>query len=205
MVREGPEEKMEVRKMKKIFKSLLVGALIFSTTNMMGTSALAEESEYSSVVKQIEKKCDDRGYEYAYKDVYGNKGKELIISYHENGGSGSTIKIFTLKNNKPCEIAKFGLYGFDKLSAYEKSKSMIVYSRGHGGETYSYYRLSNGKYVFTASKSRQSVNGGGVKNGKYGYNASQYKTITKKKFDNLTKNFTRGKLRVFRGSEFKMK
>ena len=128
-----------------------------------------------------------------YADVTGDGVVEALLECHPQGyGSGRTFRIYKYSGGKVKKILSMDEYGLSYLYYYKKSKSIILYGSGHGGEWYSYYTMKKGKYKFLAERSREALAGGGMKNGSWYYYKGS-KELTKSKFKKLTGNVKKGK------------
>ncbi len=136
------------------------------------------KERYVAKVRSIAKNNTRNGsYHTAYyriADVYGNSTKELLVGTHEESGSGSTIRIYTFVGNKITLLHKFGVYGDVEYRFYKKTRALILYSGGHGGEVYKYFKLgigSNGKSTSkeVAYKGRRSEYYGNAYTGPWNY------------------------------------
>ena len=128
-----------------------------------------------------------------YADVTGDGIVEALLECHPEGyGSGRTFGIYQYSGGKVKKILYTEEYGLSHLYYYKKSKSLILYGSGHGGEWYSYFTMKNGKYKYLAERARTSVNGGGMENGPWNY-YSKTKDLTKSGFNRLIKNVKKGK------------
>lgn len=136
--------------------------------------------------------------QYKYADITGDGVHEAIIDYHpKNGGSGHYFCIYTYKNGKAKQLLKYGQYGLTKLSVYKKTKTIVCYGAGHGGEWYSFLKLKNGKYKEIAGKSRRGIAGGWDKNMPWGYWKGNYQSITKKEYTSITQKMKKGKVKKY--------
>lgn len=136
-----------------------------------------------------------------YIDFTGDGVKEALFVYPSNNGSGLDFEIYSYKNGKIRNILTDGGYGIEWFGIYKKSKSIIMYQAGHGGETYRYYKMNGGKYKYLACKYRSSRNGGSARNGSWMYATGQsltYRSITKAEFNKAIKGVKKGKKKTIK-------
>ena len=160
-------------------------------------AASKNKKAHKAFRKKIESiKTECISYNYKFVNVTGDSTHEMLITYYSGlHGSGTDFRIYAYKNKKAKCIHKEVSYGLSKITVYKKAKSMVLYYAGHGGETYSYLKMKNGKFKSIASKSRISENGGGEYNGPWQY--SVYKgSPTKKNYKKLTKKLKKGKKKI---------
>lgn len=174
---------------------LSISACFFLSSNQTYAASknVKAHKVYKKKIKAIKKKS--MFYSYKYMDVSGDGTDELLILYHPKlHGSGDEFRIYAYVNKKVTCICSEGRYGLNKITAYKKTKSLITYYAGHGGESYSYWKMRNGKFKNIASKGRQAVAGGGDYNGSWNYNGSKG-SAAKYNFAKQIKGIKKGKKR----------
>ena len=128
-----------------------------------------------------------------YADVTGDGIVEALLECHAGGGSGRTFRLYTYthKTGKVTRVLTMGEYGLSRIYAYPKTKSLVLWGAGHGGEWYAYYTLKNGKYTLLAQRARMSKAGGSDKNGAWSYSKLS-KDLTKAQFTKAIKGIAAG-------------
>lgn len=182
----------------KRYLVLLIAVLVTALFAAVPVSAASKATKNKKAVALYEKKSKKLDLrDKKYVDITGDGIKEGIFIYNTGkSGSGRVLRIYTYKKGKIKSIFKIEAYGFSKLIVYKKSKAFILYSAGHGGETYRYYKMSNGKYKEVASKGRQGVKGGAFKNGPWEYSThggGSYRQLSKSEFNSLIQGIKKGK------------
>lgn len=208
------EKKRITLEMKQMMIALLVSLLLVLPVALSGTMIEVQAASESATNKKAHvlynKKVNNLRklgtyVAYKYVDISGDGIHEALIEYHPNtGGSGRIFQIYTYKNGKMVRILNSREYGLSKVMVYAKSKSLVYYRAGHGGEGYCYYKLKNGKYQLVASRGRVAYAGGGSYNGSWYYYNSKDKAITKTKFASLTKGMTTGSKKTMKIQNWKM-
>lgn len=195
---------MRKNKIMKILMVLLAAMLAMGLASMPAFAA-SKASQNKKAIALYEKKAKSLLKETRdtvtsirgrYKDLTGDGIKECLFIYPDKYGSGLNFRIYTYKNGKIKCILKDAGYGIEKFTVYPKSKSIIMYQAGHGGDAYRYYKMKNGKYKSIALKGRVSLKGGSERNGAWNYSTGSgktYKTMTKKQFNAKIKNMKKGK------------
>lgn len=169
---------------------IMAGMILFAGNAAPAQAASKNEKAHAVYDKKLSKLTNLEGYRYA--DVTGDKVDEALVQTHEGGGSGRVFRIYTYKNGKAKKILETAEYGLETITFYKKSKGLILYGAGHGGEWYEYYKLKNGKFKYLAGKSRVAEAGGGMYNGPWNY-YKKTKTITKKQFKKRVNGVKKGK------------
>ncbi len=127
---------------------------------------------------------------YKFMDLTNDGIHEGLIEYHPgNSGSGRYLLVYTYQNGAIRQLLKFGEYGLYKVAAFKYAKAFVLAGAGHGGEWIANFRYSNGQFIQVCEKTRRSI-------GNYPWNyfgANTRTTITKAKYDSLTKTVRKGK------------
>lgn len=202
--------------MKKKFTALirlaLAFALLVTLLPLTGTECVSASSAnkkaqaiFEKKIQKIAESSTDHTVYYRYLDLTGDSEQDAILQYHTaDSGSADTYLILTRNGKKVNTLLSTTKYGVYKFTFYKKAKSMVCYSAGHGGETYTYYKLKKGTYKEIASKSRTALAGGGSENGKWYYYDAQSNTISKAKFNGKTKGLKKGSKKVVQLSNMKL-
>ena len=198
----------EIRKnRKKAALFMICAALIFAmfaaphfSANVYAASKA--DRAFDKKISALKKKCSGMSYKYA--DIVGNSTHEALVQYDLKNGDGFHFVIYSYKNGKVKTALDTRIYGLAKITAYKSSKSLICYNAGHGGETYSYYKMNGkGKYILKACKSREAIAGGSVKNGSWYYYDGKMNKVTKSAFNTKTKGIKKGKKKTLNLSKWK--
>lgn len=196
----------------KMILSILLAAVLLipvSGYSAVDVQAASTSTKNKKAVKLYDKKTNTLKAKsqyvwYKYVDVTGDGVKEAVINYKlkTEGGSSSTVCVYKYSSGKIKRILKISNYGFSKVISYKKSKGLVLYSAGHGSESYQYFKMSGGKYKYKGMKSRIAKNGGSYYNGPwYYYNASASR-IKKAKFKSLINGIVSGKAKKTSTSTF---
>lgn len=190
-----------MRTKNKIAKFFMVLYLCVCMTAMTipvsvsaATTAQKATAAYKKQINSIRAKSGVRYVYYAYADLDGNGIKELICTYNRPaGGSAEVNKIYTYRSGKlvtllTCEVGRDRWY---KIRYSRSAKAFRVYGVGRGIESYSYYKLQNGKYVCKGKKSIAS----GYGSTKWTYTVNG-KTVKKSVYERSVKGTQAGTLRT---------
>lgn len=162
---------------------------------------------YQNKIKNLAKKSSLGEATYHYADLTGDGIDELMVMYKPNtGGSGTAFDIYTVRKGKISQIGACGDYGLSKVYYYRKTKSILIYGFGHGGESINYYKQKKGKFVYVADQARTSYAGGGSKEGTWAYyeqTPEMVKQLTKKQFNKKISGIKKGKRIVWNVYEWK--
>ena len=106
--------------------------------------------------------------------------------------------MFAYQKGTVKQVLSVREYGLTKCVYYTRTKTLIVYGAGHGGEWYRYYQQKGTRYEAVAQRFRTAKAGGAAKNGPWRYTMGEKEEtqITKAKFSSLTKNLKKGKKRI---------
>ena len=189
--------------MKNIRRLLIVTLLFFMASTVFcpgqayaASKNAAAHSAYSTKMKALMKNNSwiRDGIRYYYKDLNRDGSDEVIMLYHDySKGSSDQFRIYTYKNGKAKLIGSEQIYGLAKIIYYKKTKSLVVWSAGHGNEVYRYFKYSKGKYKPAAIKCRISTKGGSWYNGSWQYYKGNFtSSITSAKFKKLVKTIRKG-------------
>ena len=188
--------------MKKKGFMIIVAVLclvsVFAVTNQVQAASKASRNKKAKAAFAKKLGKADGLEVLKYADVTGDGIVEALLECHPEGyGSGRTFAIYKYANKKVKKILYTEEYGLERLYFYKKSKSLILYGAGHGGEWYSYFTMKSGKYKFLAGRSRMSVNGGSMENGPWSY-YKKTKTIKKSAFNKAVKKVKKGKRKTIK-------
>ena len=188
--------------MKKRGFMIIVAVLclvsVFAVTNQVQAASKASRNKKAKAAFAKKLGKADGLEVLKYADVTGDGIVEALLECHPEGyGSGRTFAIYKYANKKVKKILYTEEYGLERLYFYKKSKSLILYGAGHGGEWYSYFTMKSGKYKFLAGRSRMSINGGSMENGPWSY-YKKTKTIKKSAFNKLVKKVKKGKRKTIK-------
>lgn len=179
----------------KRFKILIAALCLLSAFAVMSNVQAASKASRNKKAKAAfsKKLGDAEGFELLkYADVTGDGIVEAMLQCHPPGfGSGRTFRVYKYTGGKVKRILYMEEYGLIRLYYYKKSKSLIMYGAGHGGEWYAYFTMKSGKYKFLAQRSRTAFAGGGMENGPW-YYSNGAKELTKSKFNKLIKHVKKG-------------
>ena len=189
---------------QNLTRRFLVSLFLLLTLLAAGTSVQAASAVKTN--KKADKAFDtkmaalradsDYSLRYAYVDITGDDIHEALVEYQPRteGGSGSTFAVFSYQKGEVKQILSVREYGLSKCTYYTKTKTLIAYGAGHGGEWYRFYQLTGTKYKAIAQKLRTAKAGGAAENGPWQYTKGKKETQTSKaKFTSLTKNLKKGK------------
>lgn len=200
--------------MKKTWTTFLAFLLSFAfiislsspSTAYASTSKVNQKAHavFEKKIKKIAKSCRDNAVYYKYVDITGNGVHDVVLNYQTDSGSASIYKILTINDSKTKSIFSTTEYGLEKITLYKKSKSIVYYSAGHGGESYTYCKMKKGKYKIIASKSRASLAGGGAENGEWNYYDAKFNTLSKSKFKSKVKGIQKGSKKNINLSKLKL-
>lgn len=181
-------------------------AMLFLLLVVLAAGTCVQAASASKTNKKADKAFDtkmvalradsDFSLRYAYVDLNGDGIHEALVEYkpRTKGGSGSTFAVFAYKKGAAKQILSVREYGLEKCIYYTKTKTLIVYGTGHGGEWYRVYQQKGTKYSAIAQRSRTAKAGGASENGPWRYTKGKKETqISKAKFTSLTKNLKKGK------------
>lgn len=105
--------------------------------------------------------------------------------------------IYKYKGGKAKKQFETSGYGLEKIQFYKKTKTLKIRFRGHGHETFDYYRLKKGEYEGIVMKYRNSVAGGAEENTPWMYYTIDNKgpgvEISKSDFNGKLKGLLKGK------------
>jgi len=189
------------------FKKGLLFALMMAAVLILSFGAVHEVKAASAAEKKAHKLLEKKRKTivkshmdtyYKYFDINGDGVKELLTECYpagENGGSARVYRIHQVKKGKVKRILSTYDYGVSRFTFYKKSKSLIIYWAGHGGEGYSYFKLKKGIYKKIAGKARQAIAGGNFENGPWSYYGAS-KSVSKASFTKKIKGIKKGKARV---------
>ena len=133
---------------------------------------------------------------YAYVDLTGDGIHEALVEHRPSGigGSGSTFAVFAYEKGAVKQLLSIDEYGLTKCTYYTKTKTLIAYGAGHGGEWYRAYQLKSNKYKAIAQKTRTAKAGGAAENGPWKYTKGKSETqTTKSKYTSLMEKLKKGK------------
>ena len=164
----------------------------------VATLSRKADAAFDKKLKSISSKSQN-SLRYRYVDITGDKIHEALVEYKPKTqeGSGETFDVYAYSNGSVKRILTIKEYGLSRCIFYKKTKTLILYSAGHGGEGYGYYQMKkNGNYRFVASKGRNAIAGGGTDNGPWQYfkanTATTATKITAKQFRSLTAKLKSG-------------
>ena len=161
----------------------------------------AAHEQYAKTLQSLYRRYGYVSYQYA--DITGDGVDEVMLEYHpENTGSGYMVWICTMKKGAQKTLLKDGEYGLSKVMRYPKSKAIVLYCAGHGGEEYIYYKWKSGKYSRVASRARMAKAGGAWENGPWSYYNGKGKLIKKAKFKKSIASLTKGKKKTWKRSKW---
>ena len=118
-------------------------------------------------------------------DLTGDKIHEALVEYRprSNKGSDDTFSVFAYQKGAVKQILSIREYGLTKCTYYTKTKSLILYGTGRGGEWHRYFQINGTRYKDIVQRIRKSTAGGGTEYGPWQYTMGKSKTkITKAKF-----------------------
>ncbi len=136
---------------------------------------------------------------YILRDITGDGIHEALIEYRPLSltGSAFAFQVYAYNNGAADLILDTTVSGLYKCIFYKSAGSLLLYARGHGGESYTYYKLKkSGTYTPKAYRARKSVSGGSSENGPWYYyklTTSGQTIITQKKFNKIVASLQTGK------------
>ena len=178
---------------------LLLAVLAFGTSASAASAAKTNKKADKAFDAKIAALRADSEFSvrYAYVDLTGDGIHEALAEYRPSteGGSGSTFAVFAYNKGAVKQILSVREYGLTKCMYYTKTKTLIVYGAGHGGEWYRVYQQKSTKYEAIAQRARTATAGGASENGPWNYTKGKKEAtqITKAKYNSLTKNLKKGK------------
>ena len=205
--------------MKKVLSLFLSIIMLFSITAGLNIEAFAKadnaevitvsplkasiskknskaRKKYNSYLKKIKKRYG--GVSYAMLDLTGDGIVDLIADYISERGSGNYFKIYTCKSGKLKCIYDGGEYGLGKLLFYKKTKTLIMKTEGHGGQSVSYYKYNGKKFKEVASAGRH-MNDYSEEYSDWGYtDMRSYEEIGKSEFNSIVKPLKKGSKKVIK-------
>ena len=147
---------------------------------------------YSAKKKSIRARKGAFGYKYY--DITGDGVDEMLVQFSMDRVYMG-FAVYTTKGNKLTKMVEqyAGPYGYNDITCYRKTGTIICGGYGHGNQWYHVYKMKNGKLVRVATK---ACSMGG--NYKWVYTNGKEKTITKSKYDSILKSVKKGKKRIIK-------
>ena len=192
-------------------QNLLRGFLVsfFLLLAVLGAGTSVQAASVAATNKKADKAFDARiaslradsdfPLRYAYVDLTGDKIHEALVEYRprSNKGSDDTFSVFAYQKGAVKQILSIREYGLTKCTYYTKTKSLILYGTGRGGEWHRYFQINGTRYKDIVQRIRKSTAGGGTEYGPWQYTMGKNKTkITKAKFISLRKPLLKGTKRT---------
>ena len=114
---------------------------------------------YEAVLGEIRDLVQSSGggdVEYAFADVYGDAGDEMVCEFHADGGSGMQCRIYTCLKGEAVLMFETGVgrARHDVHRFYRDSGGLVIHGYDRGAEDEGYYRLEGTSYVPVAGRNR---------------------------------------------------
>lgn len=175
--------------------SITISLILFTKVTHAASLSAKNQKAHTVYLKKL-RKLGKNGASYKFVDLTGDGLHEALAEYDPgNMGSGRYFEIYTYKKGKAVRILKFAEYGLTKVMSYPKTKAVVIYCSGHGGEHYEYFRYKGGKYSYVAGKGRSTMKSSSSWN--YYRSNNNYTSYSQNTFLTKVKKLTVGKKKTY--------
>lgn len=173
--------------------SITISLMLCTKVTHAASLSSKNQIAHTAYLKKLSK-LGKNGASYKFVDLTEDGIHEALAEYSPgNMGSGRYFEIYTYKKGKAVRILKFEEYGLTKVISYPKTKAVVIYCTGHGGEHYEYFQYKNGKYSYVAGKARSTMKSSSSWNYYRKPGINNYTSYSKNTFSSKVKKLTVGK------------